>query len=509
MGDKEWVDIRNKYRNSVIQIFANIANYNSSRPYRMPVDTTARGSGFIIDTHGHVLTNAHVVMGSMSLLARIPKMGDVDLDIKLVNICPDKDLALLQFPENIQKKIGKIIPIQIGDDKQLQETEKVITMGYPLGQEQLKFTTGIISGYHIEKNIYGKSSYLQITAAINPGNSGGPLLNKRGQLVGINSAGIPGAQNIGYSIPSRCVISCLHTLFYNKSHIFYFPIMDIRWNKTTKELIGKNKDGIYVAKVFPGSFIKGIKEGDVINYIKYNNIYDHKNAYSVIEHKRKKPFYVSNKKYNKTLYLNNYGQLTNIQSDSSVREYYPLQEILDSICINTNLVLGITRNNKKIELKTTYKPSSQRTRNVPIIPPIENFDYEIIFGMCITLNYINHLKTDLVKKIIQHYHDEEVRYKQLLMVTQVFPKSITGKIHVIKDGLIIDKIDGKNVKTLESLRKQILNAVKKKQKNIVIETDQGLKVVLNIKESIEDDKKIYETYKIDKSKFFKLIEKKI
>ena len=64
---------------------------------------------------------------------------------------------------------------------------------------------------------------------------------------------------------------------------------------------------------------------------------------------------VNNKKYNKTLYLNNYGQLTNAQSDTSVREYYPLQEILDSICINTNLVLGITRNNKKIELKTTYK----------------------------------------------------------------------------------------------------------------------------------------------------------
>ena len=89
--------------------------------------------------------------------------------------------------------------------------------------------------------------------------------------------------------------------------------------------------------LFEASFIKGIKEGDVINYIKYNNIYNQKNAYSITEHKRKKPFYVSNKKYNKTLYLNNYGQLTNVQSDTSIREYYPLQEILDSICINTNM----------------------------------------------------------------------------------------------------------------------------------------------------------------------------
>ena len=509
MSDKEWLNIRNKYRNSVIQIISNLANYNSSRPYRMPVDTSSRGTGFLIDTHGHVLTNAHVVMGAMSLIARVPKMGDVDLDIKLINICPDKDLALLQFPDNIQKKLGKITPIVFGDDKQLQETEKVITMGYPLGQEQLKFTTGIISGYHIEQNIYGKSSYLQITAAINPGNSGGPLLNRRGQLVGINSAGIPGAQNIGYSIPSRCVISCLHTLFYNKSNIFYFPTMDIRWNKTTKELIGKNKDGIYTAKVFPASFIKGIKDGDIINYIKYNNIFKEKNAYSITEHKRKKPFYVNNKKYNTTLYLNNYGQLSKKEVDSSGRELLPLQEILDSICIHTNLMIGITRNNKKIELKTTYKPSNARIRNVPIIPPIESFEYEIIFGMCISLNYVNHLKTNMGKKIVQHYHDEESRYKKVLLITQVFPKSLVGKIHVIKEGSIIEKINNKPVKTLDTFRKQVLNIIKKKEKNIVIETNEGLKVVLNIKDCIEDDLRILDTYKISKSKFFEVIEKKI
>ena len=110
---------------------------------------------------------------------------------------------------------------------------------------------------------------------------------------------------------------------------------------------------------------------------------------------------------------------------------------------------------------------------------------------------------------MQYYHDEESRYKKVLLITQVFPKSLVGKIHVIKEGSIIEKINNKPIKTIDTFRKQVLNIIKKKEKNIVIETNEGLKVVLNIKDCIKDDLRILDTYKIPKSKFFEVIEKKI
>ena len=75
----------------------------------------------------------------------------------------------------------------------VRRSDEVLALGYPLGQQSLKSTTGVISGR--------EQHLIQMSAAINPGNSGGPLLNVNGEVVGINSAIIQGAQNVGYIIP--------------------------------------------------------------------------------------------------------------------------------------------------------------------------------------------------------------------------------------------------------------------------------------------------------------------
>ena len=147
--------------------------------------------------------------------------------------------------------------------------DEVLTIGYPLGQENIKYTTGVVSGFDVikmkdeelglrEDSISRNSSYIQITAALNGGNSGGPLLNSKGKVIGINAAGYLFAQNVGYAIPSRTFLSIYCDLI--KSTVVKMPTLALEWNKSSPELMemktGNEKThGIFVRKVHPDSCV--------------------------------------------------------------------------------------------------------------------------------------------------------------------------------------------------------------------------------------------------------------
>ena len=119
----------------------------------------------------------------------------------------------MKLTTDAMEKIKKLIPViptlKLGESDSIIRTQEVIALGYPLGQDALKSTQGIVSG---RQEILG-ASFIQITAALNPGNSGGPCLDVNGNVIGINTAIIPDAQSIGYIIPMsdvRGVIQDLH-----------------------------------------------------------------------------------------------------------------------------------------------------------------------------------------------------------------------------------------------------------------------------------------------------------
>ena len=149
------------------------------------------GSGFLIDSDGHVLTNAHVV-GGMSELT-VEYEGGQQYAATVVGFDSRHDLALLKID------VPTSTPhLMLATD--INAGESVVALGFPLGlQGGMTVTTGIVSS---ENRTFGPVSFLQTDAAINPGNSGGPLLNLRGQVVGMNTAGFRGdvAQGIGFAI---------------------------------------------------------------------------------------------------------------------------------------------------------------------------------------------------------------------------------------------------------------------------------------------------------------------
>jgi len=181
--------------------------------------TQGSGSGSIIDTKGHILTNYHVVANAQKL--EVTLSDGSKWPAKLIGSDPDNDLAVIK----IDAPKEKLKVILMGDSKSLRIGQKVLAIGNPFGLQRT-LTTGIISS--LGRTIRSEAGTLiediiQTDAAINPGNSGGPLLNSEGEIVGINSAIISptgGNVGIGFAIPVNTAKRVLPELI-SKGYVTY------------------------------------------------------------------------------------------------------------------------------------------------------------------------------------------------------------------------------------------------------------------------------------------------
>jgi serine protease Do len=154
------------------------------------------GSGVIIDPSGIALTNAHVVDGATTL--EVVTLDGAKHKARILGADKKTDLAVLQLENG-----GKAFPyVPLGDSDETQVGDWVIAIGSPFGL-QSTVTSGIISAKARQIGAGPYDDFLQTDAAINPGNSGGPLVNMRGEVVGINTAIVRGGSGIGFAIPSN------------------------------------------------------------------------------------------------------------------------------------------------------------------------------------------------------------------------------------------------------------------------------------------------------------------
>ncbi len=168
-------------------------DFYDARPRRST--RTSLGSGFIVDTDGTILTNSHVILRGAKV--RVTLVDGREFDAKLVGADADSDLAVLRI------QTGERLPtVTLGTSTDLLIGETVIAIGNPFGLSHT-VTTGVVSAVgrslHGEERTY--TDFIQTDASINPGNSGGPLLDIRGEVIGINAAIYGKAQGIGFAIP--------------------------------------------------------------------------------------------------------------------------------------------------------------------------------------------------------------------------------------------------------------------------------------------------------------------
>ena len=164
---------------------------------------TATGSGFLIDTEGHIVTNNHVVEGADRVEVKLGS-SDTTYRAEVVGTDPATDVALLK----VDAPADQLHPLSLGDSSQVEVGEQVIAIGNPFGLDRT-VTAGIVSALQRQiqaPNGFSISHVIQTDAAINPGNSGGPLIDGAGNVIGINSqiqTGGSGNGNvgIGFAVP--------------------------------------------------------------------------------------------------------------------------------------------------------------------------------------------------------------------------------------------------------------------------------------------------------------------
>lgn len=188
----------NLLKASVGKDFSGIIDNSADSVVRIKTNS-GQGTGFIINSEGYIVTNAHVVADSEGNLASEIQAITSDSNARSATFIGhdgDLDIALLKIS-------GTWDMLKLGDSEDVSVGEEVIVLGYPLG---LPFSAskGVVSSVH-GKTGNGIGSYIGTDSALNPGNSGGPLINKEGKVIGMNTFKISGGENLGFALESNYI----------------------------------------------------------------------------------------------------------------------------------------------------------------------------------------------------------------------------------------------------------------------------------------------------------------
>jgi serine protease Do len=222
------------------------------------------GSGFIIDEEGYVLTNYHVISSASEI--KVSLESGKEFDAEIIGTDQKTDIALIKI-----KSKGPFPVIKMGDSDKLEIGEWVIAIGNPFGLGHT-VTAGIVSAKERVLGTGPYDAYIQTDAPINPGNSGGPLINTKGEVVGINAiiyspTGIPQNIGIGFAIPINLAKSLLEQLKKGKVVRGWLGVYIQEVTQDIAESLGMEEPkGALVSEVIKGSPAEeaGIKRGDVI-----------------------------------------------------------------------------------------------------------------------------------------------------------------------------------------------------------------------------------------------------
>jgi serine protease Do len=219
------------------------------------------GSGFIIGSDGQIITNNHMIEGAEEIKVKLS--DGREFKAKVIGRDPKTDLALIK----IASPVERLPVLELGDSDRMRVGDWVLAVGIPFGLEHT-VTQGIISatGRVIGSGPY--DNFLQTDAPINPGNSGGPLVNLKGEVIGINTAIVSGGQGLGFAIPSSLAKSIISQLKEKGKVVRGW--MGVSIQSVTPDLAEsfgmKEAKGALVGDVNPGSPAQkaGLKRGDII-----------------------------------------------------------------------------------------------------------------------------------------------------------------------------------------------------------------------------------------------------
>ncbi len=252
------------------------------------------GTGFIITDQGLIVTNKHVVSDPQGKYLVVTS-DDKKYNVSQIYRDPLNDVALLKINPS-ENQGTQLKPVDLGDSSRLQVGQYVAAIGTALGEFRNTVTTGIISGLGrgitagspFEGSVERLDNVIQTDAAINPGNSGGPLLNSKGQVIGVNTAVSSSGENIGFAIPINIIKDSLDN--FNQTGQFNRPFLGITYRLISKDLaiINEIPEGAYIQTVVADSAASkaGLRRGDIITRIDGQRITEDNQLSTIISKKK-------------------------------------------------------------------------------------------------------------------------------------------------------------------------------------------------------------------------------
>jgi hypothetical protein len=338
-----------------------------------------------------------------------------------------------------------------------------MTLGYPLGQQSLKSTTGVVSGReHIDGHYM-----IQISAPINPGNSGGPSVDQDAHIIGVNTSGFAAAaaQNVNYIIPSNEVIQFLrHAQQMNcesSSDITFLrkPFLGIHFNPASASLTTFLKNplpgGLYVVETYKNSPLQkaGINAGDML--------------YEIDGYR-----------------LDVFGEINVPWCEDKVS----IVDYVSRLMLGDKIHVLVYRNGTPLRLSFIFEPCE-----LPAVrqrfPPYEKIDYELFGGMVLmdlALDHIPHLIQSA--PYLSKYMDFKNQLEPAVVLAHVLPDSVALRSHVLMRGQIIKEINGIEVKNLADVRKALRASIG--SAHVTIKTSENMFVALPFKKMLEDEDKL-------------------
>ena len=449
----------NNLHNKVVRIISQSIKFDWLEPYKNKGNNSSVGSGFFIDNKGTILTCSHLLINSSKVYVEVPFEGKEKYQAEIIMVCPKFDLALIRM--KTYKNKGYLKLIESDAFYNIESGSKVLAVGFPLGQNNLKLSQGIISGR--------EDGLIQTTAPLNKGNSGGPLI-MNDVVIGVNASKVGGASNIGYAVP----IPHFHLIKNQPGNLIKRPILGFHYFKSNDAYLQVNRvkcsGGVIINYVHEKSpaWNSGLRVGNVLCSLNGHNI----DNYGLIDRRW----------FNEKMGIND---LTNIFENNST--------------IKITFYDGKKKHNKTLKFNIyDYKIN----KKYPLYDDSDN-KYEIFAGMIVNELNLNNLQ-QLIKTKSGFRSTKDKNYARLvswikpenrdqsrLIVTHIFPNSVVKKSEVLKESDIIDTVNNKKVHTLDDYLKALKTPISSRKKKFIKFTTLDDKILILLLDDILNEEKSF------------------
>ncbi len=505
----------NRLYESVVRIEVNPIEFQWDAPFVKNPSGSGSGSGFVIDNRGHILTCFHVINQSVHIFVTFPYSGKDKIPAKIVAIYPEMDMAIIKINKTAERYL------ELGNSDSVKIGKEVLAIGYPLGQDKLKITKGIVSGL--------ENGFIQTDAPINAGNSGGPLMYE-GKVVGINTAKIMevGTEGVGYANPidifNKIRTKMIPELVTDGKIIKVDqPSLGILTDKSSKQIMDffdcDCPSGIQIIKIFDNSPLKKgdfpAKDGDILcsingfsidnngecqvpwnrEKVNYSEVFD---RYSLSESKMKITYYTILKQE----LVDENGKVLEQKGGLFNLEKFNLQYLLQSVLDSNGPQTYYRFIGKMVEKQIEFVSAREIFKIWNYYPPYDPVKY-VAFGGIVFMNLsMNHIMMQEFNHLFYNFLNK--LDKSAVIITKILPSSI--KIDgLLTEGDVIEQINGIQITNILEVEEALKKPINKINKNgdpecyITFKTGLGKFYAIKLKKVIKEDVELFQYFNYEPS----------